>query len=99
MARKYVPTYIKTMERLKVYKDEHLRFIVDFNVDFDNNAAERQARALKTKKKVSGQSNTITTANYFTAILTINQTCILQNKNTLETIEDILNGKDIFISY
>ena len=96
MARKYVPTYIKTMERLKVYKEEHLRFIVDFNVDFDNNAAERQARAVKTKKKVSGQSNTIMTANYYAAIHTINQTCILQNKNTLQTIEDILNGKDVF---
>lgn len=97
--RKYVPNYIKTMERLKVYKREHLRFIEDFTVPFENNRAELQMRPTKTKKKVSGQSINITTANYFAAIHTINQTCILQNQNTLQMIEDILNGKDVFISY
>jgi len=91
VARKYVPDYIKTMERLKVYKEDHLRFMVDFNIPFSNNRAEQQIRSIKTKKKVSGQSDSITTANYYAAIQTVNQTCTLQNLNTLQTIEDILN--------
>ena len=92
MPRKYVPDYIKTMERLQANKEDHLRFLEDFSIPFDNNAAELQARSVKSKKKISGQSNNITTANHFAAIQTINQTCILQKKNTLQTIEDILNG-------
>lgn len=91
--KKYIPDYIRTMKRMKVYVEEHLRFLRDFKVPFDNNRAELQMRPTKTKKKVSGQSITIETANYFCAIHTINQTCILQNKNTLKTIEDILNNR------
>lgn len=90
MPKKYVPDYIKTMKRMREYKEDHLRFIEDFSVPFDNNTAERQARSVKAKKKISGQSNNLRTANYFAAIQTFNQTCILQNRNTLETIEDIL---------
>lgn len=59
---------------------------------FDNNAAERQMRIVKGKKKISGQSTSIETANYFASILTIMQTCKLQDKNTLEKIEDILRN-------
>lgn len=96
IARKYVPEYIKTMERLEKFKKEHLYFIKDFNAPFENNRAERQARSVKAKKKVSGQSKNIATANTFAAIQTVNQTCVLRDMNTLETIEDILNGKDVF---
>lgn len=90
IAKKYIPNYIKTMKRLIEYRNEHLLFCHDFNVPFDNNAAERQMRAVKVKKKISGQSNSIETANHFAAILTVMQTCKLQNKNTLKAIEDIL---------
>ncbi len=43
---KYVPEAIKTLKRMKEYVKEHLLFLRDFSVPFDNNEAERQAKNL-----------------------------------------------------
>lgn len=53
--KRYVPEYIKTFQRMKEYKSEHLLFIHNFDVPFSNNDAERNLRIIKTRKKVSGQ--------------------------------------------
>lgn len=51
---KYKPDYVNLLKRISKYVDEHLRFIENFDVPYTNNAAERQCRAIKTKKNVSG---------------------------------------------
>ena len=48
---------------MKEYKKEHLLFLHDFNVPFDNNVAERSIRLIKTRKKVSGQVKSIKNGN------------------------------------
>lgn len=89
---KYVPQHIKLMKRMIEFKEEHLRFIKDFHVPSENNIAERQMRPIKAKKKISGQSMNLRTANNFAAVYTVIQTCSLQKKNTLEEIKAILQS-------
>ena len=96
---KYEPDYIKLLKRLSDFDAQHLLFMKDFNVPFDNNIAERQMRPTKAKKKISGQSINIKSANHFAAIHSINQTCSLQKTNTLEVIKGIFDQKMPFILY
>ena len=42
------------LRRLREYKMQHLRFLSDRNVPFDNNQAERDLRMIKAKTKISG---------------------------------------------
>lgn len=91
IAKKYEAEYIKLFRRMKRDSEEHLYFIRDFIVPFTNNQAERMIRPAKAKKKISGQSSNVKTANYFSALQTINQTSILKKENVLSKIKQILS--------
>jgi len=45
---------MKLFRRMREYKAEHLRFVTDKDVPFDNNQAERDLRMIKAKTKISG---------------------------------------------
>jgi transposase len=54
--------------RIRDRLDDHLRFTTNPAVPFDNNAAEREIRMVKTRQKVSGCMRTLTGARNFCAI-------------------------------
>lgn len=89
--KKYEPEFIPTFKRMIEHKEDHLRFLKDFRVPYTNNAAERQCRAIKAKKKASGQFVSFEGAQAYADILTIMQTSKLRNENTLANIENIFS--------
>lgn len=62
--------------RLVKYKENHLYFIKDFNVPFDDNLSERDLRIFKTKTKISGGFRSIEAAQDFVNVLSIIKTSI-----------------------
>jgi transposase len=50
----YYSDEMKLLRRMKEYKTQHLLFLSDRTVPFDNNQAERDLRMIKAKTKISG---------------------------------------------
>jgi len=81
--------------RLKEYKEEHLLFVKDFKVPFDNNVAERALRPIKTKLKVSGGFRGKDKGRNFAVIRSVIETAKKHEMNLHETITKILNGEKV----
>ena len=82
--------------RLVKYKKNHLYFIEDFKVPFDDNLSERDLRIFKNKTKISGGFRSLDVAQCFANSLSIIKTSIKRNLNPYETIKDIFNNNILF---
>lgn len=82
--------------RLLKYKDNHLGFIEDFNIPFDNNLSEQDLRVFKIKTKISGGFRSMESAQYYANSLSIVKTSIKRDINTLDSIMNVLNNKIAF---
>lgn len=89
--KKYEPEFVKTFSRMLVFKEDHLRFIKDFKVPYTNNNAERQCRAVKAKKNISGQFVSESSGEAYVSILSLLQTAKLKNENALEMLEHVFH--------
>ncbi len=81
--------YLKNKEkavlsRLKKYKQNYLSYLKDFDLPFDDNLSERDLRATKLKKKVSGCHRSYEGLKDHSNIRTIISTCIKQGKSYFE---------------
>ena len=87
----------KLLNRLKKYKENHLKFLYDFNVPFDNNLAERDLRNFKIKLKVSGRFNSMEGMKVYSNIRSIIVTFKKQGKNFYEAINNIYKNIPVSI--
>jgi transposase len=72
--------------RLQGHKEDALRFLTNPDVPFTNNQAERDARMMKLRQKISGCFRTETGARNFATLRTVLSTARKQGWNILDTI-------------
>lgn len=89
---KAVPLY----NRLVKYKQNHLYFIEDFNIPFDDNLSERDLRIFKNKTKISGSFRGMDVAQDFANTLSIIKTSIKRKINPYYSINSIFNNEILF---
>lgn len=83
--------------RLREYKNEHLRFLSDFNAPFGNNAAEQSAHFMKSKTRVAGGFRSGQGADNHMTIASVIASEKKQKKNLYSMIKDSFSGKPILI--
>ena len=82
----------RMIKRLGEYESEALLFMLDFDVPFTNNLAERDVRMPKTKMKVSGCFRSKQGANVFARIRGFISTTKKKGKNVLKGLTSVFNG-------
>jgi len=86
----------KLYRRLKKYKKNHLYFIKEFKIPFDNNLSEQDLRMFKIKTKVSGGFRSMRAAKHYVNTLSIIKTSIKRNINPYDSIKNIFNNQILF---
>ena len=84
--------------RCEKYKDNHLAFMKDFTVPFDNNSSERALRIVKNKTKVSGGFRSEEGCENYCNIISIINTAKKRSINPFKVITSIFNNENIFAS-
>ena len=77
--------------------DNHLLFIYDFNVAFDNNMSERDLRKVKNRQKMAGGFRKTSGQEMFCNILTIIETLKRRNMGILENIKMFFEGTPVLL--
>ena len=85
----YQNSAVNLLGRLDTYRDDVLRFTVDFNVPFDNNQGERDIRMVKLQQKISGSWRTKTGADHFCAIRSYVSTMKKHGYSVLEGLQRV----------
>ena len=75
----------------------HLLFLRDFAVPFDNNMSERDLRKCKNRQKMSGGFRSSDGLNMFCSILTVVETAKRRNINPFSAFCNLLDGKGLFL--
>jgi len=91
--RDEIPDYngddLKLFRRMKEYKTQHLLFLSDRNVPFDNNQAERDLRMIKAKTKISGCFRSADGDDVFAALKSYTSSL---RKNALNIFDALCNA-------
>lgn len=82
----------KLLNRMKKYSHNHLLFLHDFDVLFDNNISERDLRKVKNRQKMSGGFRKDSGHEMYCSILTIIETLKRRKMGILENIRKLFMG-------
>lgn len=93
----YKKEELKLLNRLKKFKDNHLLFIFDFDMPFDNNLSERDLRHVKSKQKISGYFNSMLGIQNYLDVKSIIGTCKKQKIDFYDTIRKIFANEPVSI--
>ncbi len=74
------------LNRLVKYKENHLLFLKNFSVPFENNMSERDLRKCKNRQKMSGGFRKSNGHEMYCKILSIIETCKRKNMNVFQNI-------------
>ncbi len=83
---------VKLLNRMQKYSHNHLLFLHDFNVLFDDNISERDLRKVKNRQKMSGGFWKDSGHEMYCSILTIIETLKRRKMVMLENIKKIFMG-------
>jgi len=86
---------MKLLRRMKKYKDEHLRFVSDPKVPFDNNQAERDLRMIKAKSKISGCFRAADGGEVFATLKSYTSTLRKNGRNIFDGIRAAFAGMPV----
>ena len=83
------------LNRMVRYKGNHLLFIHDNRVKFDNNMSERDLRKCKNRQKMAGGFRKISGQEMYCRILSVIETAKRRGENIFEKIKEILTGQSV----
>lgn len=76
------------LKRMQKHKANHLLFLHDFDVSFDNNMSERDLRKCKNRQKMSGGFRTLHGCSVYCGIMSVIETC---KRKALSIFDSLLN--------
>lgn len=85
------------LNRLKKYKENHLMFLYDFSVPFDNNLSERDLRHIKSKQKISGYFNSFEGLEIYSNIKSIIGTLKKRGKEFYKLINNVFENIPVIL--
>ena len=85
------------LNRLEKYMQNHLLFLRDFAVPFDDNMRERDLRKCKNRQKMAGGFRSFDGLNMFCSILSVVETAKRRSINPFTAICNLLDGKPLFL--
>lgn len=84
------------LDRMKLYKQDILKFMIDPEIPFDNNLAERDIRMSKLQQKISGGFRSDEGNEAFSNIRSYISTATKQGISMFESIYAAVSGKPLF---
>ena len=80
------------LNRMEKYSHNHLLFLHDFSVPFDDNLSERDLRKAKNRQKMAGGFRKASGHEMYCSIMTIIETLKKRNMGMIENIRKLFTG-------